>query len=239
MTDLSSSAPHPAAARAFDLVLFDFGGVFTASPFAATESFARQFGFDARHLTEILFGPYHLDTDHPWHRMERGELSLDDARSAIAALARESGLTVDPFDVFRHMSRGPIVREEMVQVLREVKAAGYATAIVTNNIREFRDGWRALLPLAETIDAVFDSCELGIRKPNPEIFRHVLRAMGEVPPARAVFLDDAPQNVASARALGIRAIVVDGDGSGAIAEVREMLGLGPGGAAGEGAVTDR
>jgi putative hydrolase of the HAD superfamily len=81
------------------------------------------------------------------------------------------------------------VRPRMVERVRSLRAEGYRTAIVTNNVREASDTWRAKLPLDELFDAVVDSCEVGMRKPNPAIYLHAL-ALLDVPPARAVFLDD-------------------------------------------------
>lgn len=211
--------------RPIDLVLFDFGGVFTASPFGAVEGMARDLGVALEPFAEAMFGAYHLDTDHPWHRLERGEISFDQAREDIMALGREAGLSVDPVDLLMRMASGNLVREPMVQVLRDIKSAGYPTAIITNNVREFRDGWRALIPVDELIDRVFDSSELGVRKPNPVIYQQALREMGGVNPARAVFLDDIEQNVQSARDLGVHGIQVAEDPLTAIVELRKLLGL--------------
>lgn len=211
--------------RAIDLVLFDFGGVFTTSPFFAVEGMARDLNVAIEPFAEAMFGAYHLDTDHPWHQLERGEVTFDQAREAIIALGKESGLNVDPVDLLMRMAGGNLVHESMVDTLRAVKAAGYPTAIITNNVREFRDGWRSLIPVDELIDRVFDSSELGMRKPNPEIYRHALREMGGVSPARAVFLDDIEQNVQSARDLGVHGIQVAEDPAAAIAALRAVLRL--------------
>lgn len=209
--------------RNIDLVLFDFGGVFTQSPFSAVDTMAAELGVDALRFSELMFGEYHLDTQHPWHQLERGEISFDNAREAIIALGKQVGLTVDPLDLLVRMASGNLMRDAMVQVLRTVKSVGYATAIITNNVREFRDGWRTLMPVDDLIDSVFDSSELGIRKPNPAIYLHALKAMGDIAPQRAVFLDDVEQNVQSARNVGIQGIVVEEDPSEAITALRQLL----------------
>jgi putative hydrolase of the HAD superfamily len=211
--------------RPVDLVLFDFGGVFTESPFFAVEGMARDLGVDIQQFAELMFGAYHLDTDHPWHQLERGEITFDYAREEILALGIASGMAVDPMDLLVRMAGGNLVRDSMVQTLRDIKAAGYATAIITNNVREFRDGWRGLIPVDELIDRVFDSSELGVRKPDPAIYQLALSGMGGVSPGRAVFLDDVEQNVLSARDLGIHAIQVPDDPEAAIRELRELLKL--------------
>lgn len=211
--------------RPVDLVLFDFGGVFTESPFFAVEGMARDLGVDIQQFAELMFGAYHLDTDHPWHKLERGEITFDDAREGILALGKAEGMAVDPLDLLVRMAGGNLMRDTMVQTLRDIKAAGYPTAIITNNVREFRDGWRALIPVDELIDKVFDSSELGIRKPDPAIYQRALFDMGGVIPQRAVFLDDVEQNVASARDLGIHGIQVLDNPESAIRELRNLLQL--------------
>ena len=85
------------------------------------------------------------------------------------------------------------------------------TAIVTNNIREFADGWRAMLPVDELFDVVVDSAHEGVRKPDPRIFRLALERLGGTAPEAAVFLDDFHGNVAAAERLGIRGILVEED----------------------------
>lgn len=211
--------------RPVDVVLFDFGGVFTESPFSAVEAMARDLGLDVGQFAELMFGAYHLDTLHPWHQLERGEISFDQAREAIMALGREADMPVDPVDLLMRMAGGNLVREPMVQTLRDIKAAGYPVAIITNNVREFRDGWRALIPVDELVDRVFDSSELGVRKPDPAIYHQALQGMGGIAPQRAVFLDDVEQNVLSARDVGILGIQVQDDPGAAIRELRELLKL--------------
>ena len=117
------------------------------------------------------------------------------------------------------------VREEMVEVAREVRAAGLRTAIVTNNVREFGASWRAMLPIDELFDAVVDSHEIGLRKPDPRIFEHALAQLGGIPAGRSVFLDDFAGNVVAAERLGMRGILVGDDWPKAIACLRGMLRL--------------
>jgi epoxide hydrolase-like predicted phosphatase len=213
----------------FDAVLFDFGGVFTASPFGAFEQAARELGADPREVLEIVFGPYDLDTDHPWHRLERGELGLGDARTEIIALGSARGIELDPLHVLMRMSSGGRTREPLVERTRRLRREGYRTALITNNAREFGPSWRGLLPLDELFDAVIDSSAVGMRKPNPAIFQRALAEIGGVAPARSIFLDDHPGNIAAAHRLGMRGVLVGDDFAGALAELEELLSGAAGG----------
>ena len=151
-------------------VLFDFGGVFTDSPFHAVHDAGAEFGISGEEMTAIVFGSYEQDGDHPWHRLERGEISLEHAREQILALARERGVDVDIFEVLGKMAEndaGANDRSPLVERVKVLKREGYATGLITNNVVEFGDGWRALIPVDEMFDFVVDSSSAGVRKPGP------------------------------------------------------------------------
>lgn len=215
--------------RRFDAVLFDFGGVFTASPFTAFEDAARELGAEPGRVLEIVFGPYDADTDHPWHRLERGETSLVDARAEIIALAERAGIALDPLLILARMGLRSARRESLVARTRALRSEGYRTALVTNNAREFRDAWRPVLPLDELFDAVVDSSEVGMRKPDPGIYHHARELVGSPPAERCIFLDDFEGNVAAARRLGMAAIRVDEDPASALDALERLLAGGDAG----------
>jgi putative hydrolase of the HAD superfamily len=207
-----------------DAVLFDFGGVFTESPFEAARAFATTIGVAPEVMLDTVFGPYDHDSDHPWHRLERGEVALPDARDEILELGRSRGFESDLFRVLAALSRSTGPRGAFLERARALRARGIATAIVTNNVREFRDAWRAMIPVDELFDVVVDSCEVGVRKPDPRIFRTALELLGGVEPSSALFLDDYEGNVKAARSLGVHGIVVGPDPAPALAEFDRLLG---------------
>ncbi len=202
-------------------VLFDFGGVFMDSPFAAVRAFGASQGIAPDRALALLFGAYDADTDHPWHRLERGELTLLEARQAIFELG-DPEHRIDLFEALGSL-RNASVRADMIEVAREARARGVKTAIVTNNVREFGDAWRAMLPAEDLFDAIVDSAHVGLRKPDPRIFQLALERLGGVPPADAVFLDDYEGNVAAAERLGIRGILVAEDHRPALRLLRSLL----------------
>jgi epoxide hydrolase-like predicted phosphatase len=206
-----------------DAVLFDFGGVFTPSPFDAAEELGATLGAAPGRVLEIVFGPYHEDTDHPWHRLERGEIPLAVARDAIIALGRAEGIDSDPFRLFARMATAGGARAAMVERAQRIVAGGYRTALVTNNAHEFREGWRKLVPADELFHVVVDSSEVGVRKPDPRIFALALDRLGGIRPERALFLDDHPSNVAAAAKLGIRSVLVRADLVDALAALDALL----------------
>ena len=208
----------------FGAVLFDFGGVFTRSPFEAIRAAGEELGIAGDVVQSLCFGPYDEDTDHAWHRLERGELTLADARTELVAAAAAAGHDIDPFRMLAGMGiTEDEQREPMIERARAVKARGLRTAVVTNNIKEFGAGWRKLVPVDELFDAIIDSSEVGVRKPNPRIFTLALDALGGVPPDEAVLVDDALGNIAAARSYGLHAVHVGADRLAAMDELDALL----------------
>jgi epoxide hydrolase-like predicted phosphatase len=207
---------------AIEAVLFDFGGVFTESPFLAAHEAGEELGIDVDVAFDLCFGSYHHDGDHPWHRLERGEMTLEDARRTLRAMATERGYDVDPIDFLMRLAREDHQRQPVVQRALAIKADGIRTACVTNNVLEFGEGWRSLVPVDDLFDAVVDSCHAGVRKPDPRIYRLALDAV-DVDAEAAVFLDDHPANVAAAEALGMRGIVVGRDRLEAFDRLEKLL----------------
>lgn len=208
----------------FEAVLWDFGGVFSSSPFSAIEALGQEKGLEPGRLLEALFGPYHGDTDHPWHRLERGEIDFMSARSEIMELAREGGFEADPIEIFVRMGESGGIREDVVDLARRVKGLGFQSAIVTNNAREFRERWVSSVPILEICHEIVDSSEIGIRKPDPRIFAHALERLGDIDPGRAIFVDDFAGNVEAAAALGIESVLVTDDYAEAIRAIEALIG---------------
>ena len=182
-------------------VLFDFAGVLTSSPWGAL---AAAGGGNL----ELIIGTYEEDTDHPWHQVERGEMTIVDWMTAVQELGEAQGVEVD-FSPLRALLGDMTVHDPIVDHVRALREQGYKLALVTNNVREGAAAWRSLVPVDELFDVVIDSSEVGMRKPNPAIFHHALEALGGIPPQEAVFLDDTPGNVAGAKRAGLHAILVE------------------------------
>jgi 2-haloacid dehalogenase len=95
--------------------------------------------------------------------------------------------------------------EGTASIVRELRAAGVPVYALSNWSAETYPLTRALYPFLDELDGIVISGEAGIGKPDPAIFRLFLERFG-LEPGRIVFIDDSPNNVAAARALGIDAI---------------------------------
>lgn len=206
-------------------VFWDFGGVFTGSPFYL-DDYARSLGTTNERLLEHVFGRYEADGDHPWHRLERGEGTLAEALEAADEACRADGVegfTSEGF--FKAMSgtSSEERRDKAVAKVRELNEAGIRQAIITNNAKEFGDMWRGLIPVDELFEAVIDSSAVGMRKPDPRIYQLALQQLEVSRPETSAFLDDFEPNVIAARELGMHGILVEDDISSALAELDRIL----------------
>ena len=115
----------------FDAVMWDFGGVFSESPFSALDAIARERDIEPELFREAVFGSYDQDGNHPWHRLERGEIDFMAAREGVMNEARARDFEADPIDLFTRMGEGGGIRSEVVDAARRIKSRGLRTAIVT------------------------------------------------------------------------------------------------------------
>jgi putative hydrolase of the HAD superfamily len=205
-----------------DAVIFDFGGVLGAGVSRMmNRALARpSSGVD---VIGLVIGPRDVDSDHPFHCLERGEITLDECNAGIAELARDAGLetapALPPPDV---MLAGLTPATEMIAAVGTISDAGLGTAILTNNL----DGlpWREAFDADALVDVIVESWQVGMRKPAAEIFELTLERMGGIAPERALFLDDFPWNIAGAEAAGLQTLhVTDPDADAAVLLTR--LGL--------------
>ena len=80
-------------------------------------------------------------------------------------------------------------------------------AILTNNVREWEELWRAKLPVDEIFELVVDSAWVGMRKPDPRIYQLTVERLGDdVEPHECLFVDDNEANIEAARELGMTAV---------------------------------
>lgn len=190
-----------APAGAITTVIFDFAGVLTSSPWGALTAAG------GGNLA-LMIGSYEEDTDHPWHRVERGELGIAEWALEVTELGAEAGIEID-FAVLQSLLGDMTIHTKVIDLIRELREQSYRLGLITNNVREGSATWRAMVPVDELFEVVVDSSEVGMRKPNPAIFHHTLELLGVDDPGEAVFLDDSPGNVDGARRAGLHAIHVE------------------------------
>jgi putative hydrolase of the HAD superfamily len=205
-----------------EAVIFDFGGVITSSPFDAFARFETERGLPAD-IIRRTNAANHLE--NAWAKFERAEVDLDAFDALFAAESLALGAEVRGRDVLPLLSGD--LRPEMVEALRRIKAR-FKTGCITNNLPNNAIGSASgrTLYVAEVMtlfDHVIESAKIGLRKPDPRIYRMMVETLG-VDPKNCVYLDDLGVNLKPAREMGMTTIKVL-SGEQAIGDLEVATGL--------------
>jgi putative hydrolase of the HAD superfamily len=205
-----------------EAVIWDFGGVLTTSPFEAFARFETERGLPADIIRRTNA---HNHWENAWAKFERAQVDLEAFDRLFAAESLALGAEVRGKDVLPLLVGD--LRPEMVEALRRIKAR-FKTGCITNNLPANSVGsarGRSLY-IAEVMalfDHVIESAKVGLRKPDPRIYRMMLEAL-DVGPKHCVYLDDLGVNLKPAREMGMTTVKVV-SASQAITELEAATGL--------------
>ena len=208
-----------------EAVIWDFGGVFTSSPFEAFNRFEREKGLPLN-LIRTINATNH--ESNAWAQFEQALIDLDGFDRAFAAEARARGHHVPGRDVLTLLLGD--FRPEVIEALRRVKAAGLKNGCITNNMpSSSTDGATPAgsslysREIMEMFDSVIESSRVGIRKPDPRIYKMMCDEL-KVDASACVYLDDLGVNLKPARGIGMTTIKVL-SGPQAVADLEAATGL--------------
>jgi putative hydrolase of the HAD superfamily len=175
-----------------------------------SERITAELGIDKRDL----FRAYDLT------RSARGVGIYGSIEGDMTAIVEAVGVDPDPVLIQRLLGMerefsetGVELWEDSLPVVRELRARGTKTALISNcshSTRPIVDR----LGIGEEFDEVLLSFEVGTHKPDAGIYREALRRLGDVAPERAVFVDDQQAYCDGAAALGIQTFLIDRSGDG-------------------------
>ena len=202
---------------AYRAVIFDIGGVVVGSPLEATARYERDQGISEGFLGRVVL---ESEPDGAWPRLERGELSLEEFFPAFDQECRAAGQPISARDLLSRIAAASDPRPMMLEAIRRIRAGGLGTAALTNN---WIGGWDGKELLYSHFDAFIESSIVGLRKPDPRIYRLACKQLS-IEPRQAVFLDDIGRNLKPARELGMMTIKVV-DPVRALGELGTVLGL--------------
>ncbi len=208
MTQQQTTTQEPTASREFDGVIFDLGGVMTEPLFHHRTAVPPEFFSVIAFFLGEFRDHYHLTTGvHDLHLLEMGKVSEDEFFDRMIARYIEAGN--EPVDAREAQKvvfgQGMVACGAMVDAVRQIRDAGYRTALLTNISREGEAIFAKLFPVDELFDVVVDSSKVGMRKPDPAIYRLTCERLGAAP-ERCLFIDDLLCNVEAAQALGMQTI---------------------------------
>lgn len=191
--------------RAVDAVIFDLGGVIFDSPLELITEFERRNGLP-EHLVARIVGGYGGE-DGVWHRLERGELLLGAFCELFDGDVKRAGHAFQTAQLMREMAERAEVRPLMIAAVAKLREHGLKVAALTNNWVTDESYDARMEPLRRQFDVFVESCKVGLRKPDPRIYRLACERLA-VAPERAVFLDDIGGNLKVAKGLGMTTIKV-------------------------------
>ncbi len=209
-----------------EAVIWDFGGVFTTSPFEAFNRYETARGLPHDFIRTVNAAN---PLENAWALFERAEITPDQFDRLFREEALALGHDVPGADVLPLLAGD--VRPRVVEALKACKARGLKTSCITNNVRTgegagmSRTSEKAaqIAEIMAEFDVVIESSKAGVRKPDPRIYQMMLEAIG-VPAASCVYLDDLGINCKPAAALGMHAIKVVGEAQ-LLADLERAVGF--------------
>lgn len=204
-------------------LLVDYGGVLTNDLRSTFARFEREHGLPRGGIRQVLVAAYRRDAggDGLVARIERGEISDEAFEQEMSAAFAAQGFDVPAEGLRRRLFADMKPDGGMWGVVRRARDAGVVTCLLSNSWGS--DGY----PI-DRLEAVFDhlvfSGEVGMRKPDAEIFEHAA-GLVDRPLAACAFVDDLRRNVEAASALGLHAVLHDGDAAATAAALSPFLGV--------------
>ena len=186
----------------FDAILFDIGGVLLTNGWDHCERAEIMARFD---LDPQAFEARHPKPNDQW---ERDLATLDEYLDATV------------FYEPRHFSReeffvamcdeSKLLANGALGILEELSSSGkYLMGVLNNEARATNEFRFQRFGLQNHLDVALSSCYLGLRKPEPAIYRRALDILGR-PAERILFIDDRAENAAAAAASGMKTIRFEG-----------------------------
>lgn len=194
---------------AVEAVIWDFGGVFTTSPFEAFNRYEAAHGIP-KDLIRTVNATNPLE--NAWALFERAEIDRSGFDMKFLEESTALGHPVRGADVLPLLSGD--VRPRMVEALKLCKRH-FKVACITNNMAQGHGPGMAASPegasrsagIMALFDVIVESSKAGIRKPDPRIYQIACDQLG-VAPSVCVYLDDLGINCKPAAELGMKAIKV-------------------------------
>ena len=206
-------------------VLWDFGGVITSSPFEAFNKFEIKKQIPVNFIRKVNAENHETNA---WAKLESSEINLDEFDKLFRSETAAKGHEISGKEVINLLSGE--IRPDMVSVLKKIKK-DYIVGCITNNVNagqgpgmaRSKKKHEAIEEVMSNFEFIIESSKVGVRKPNPEIYKLACQR-ASVSPAECLYLDDLGVNLKPAKAMGMRTIKVISSKQ-AIGELEQNLGI--------------
>jgi epoxide hydrolase-like predicted phosphatase len=179
-------------------IIWDIGGVLERTEdHTPRQKAAERLGIEIPDLTRLLFG--HTDS----FRVQLGEITPEEHWENVR---RQLGLSEgEMLTVRQAFFAGDRMDMNLVDYIRALKH-DYCTAVLSNYMAVLRERIMDEWEIGDAFHHLIISAEVGLMKPQPEIYQFALETIGFAP-EETVFIDDFIENVEGARAVGIHGIL--------------------------------
>ncbi len=197
-------------------LLVDYGGVLTTNVWDSFRAFCEAEGIDRDEVKKAFRA--NPEAIALLRRLEAGELDEETFSPLFGPII---GVREERYEgLVDRLFSGMQPEHAMIEALPRARAAGLKTGLISNSWghgRYDRDSF------ARLFDAVVISGEVGLYKPQPEIFRLGAERVG-LDPAQCVFVDDLVENCEGAEAVGMTAVLHRG-ADGTLERLEDLLGV--------------
>ena len=179
-------------------VIWDLGGVIVRTlDHSGRARWEEKLGLPSRKLEELVFN------GEIGRKASVGQASVDDVWNWVIEqldLPQDSRTELE-----RDFWKGDRVDRELVQFIHDLKPR-YKIGLLSNAWPSLRNDLENIWLIADAFDEIIISAEVGMVKPDPRIYKHILERM-RINPEETIFVDDLTENIAAAQAIGMQTII--------------------------------
>jgi epoxide hydrolase-like predicted phosphatase len=196
-------------------LIVDFGGVLTTSIWPAFSAFCEGEGLGVDAVRELFRSDPRALAD--LRELETGSVEPAEFERRFA---EHLGIPERATGLIERLFAGLEPDHEMIGAVRAARAASLPTGLISNS-------WGRAIYDDDLIDSIFDtvviSGDVGLHKPEPEIYLLACERLG-IEPGDAVFVDDLRENCTGAEAVGMVAVLHRDTGE-TVRRLEELLGI--------------
>lgn len=209
------------SSKRFEALVVDYGGVLTTPLHEAMVGFCEEVGIELQDLARAALGVYYGGEDDLVVAFETGRMSEEDFSHAFALrLTEQTGVEISHEGLVGRMFAGMELATPMLTAVEVARRAGLKTGLLSNS-------WGTELYSRDALEGLFDavviSGEVGMRKPDPEIFGLAVERLG-VSATECVFVDDHPGHLTAAEEAGMTTVLHKTPAE-TISQLEELLGV--------------
>ena len=202
------------------LVLWDYGGVLSYSPFKKIQEFEKKNNYTVNSIIKINS---RNSFDNAWAQLEKNTIDVKEFIKRYKNEAKYFGIKkINPIDLLNCLETP--LNKNMVNLLIKTSKK-YKCACLTNNFKKgaLKNNILNFDIIKKNFCKIFESSKLSMRKPEKEIYIHVLNTLG-IKPEEIIFIDDLGINLKPAREIGFNTYKMVDDKN-TIEYINNILGL--------------